>query len=176
MAGRIDRIKRIQQTDAAREIPPPLELECLSALWRLGQGNVTQVREALLPSRQLAYTTVMTVLERLAGKGMVSREKAGRFFLYSPLRSREEVRALAVTQLVERLFDGSKRSLEEYLAANLEVGPQAKLDAARSSDRAEPAAPPPSGSMAEPTPVETSTEGAVSEFTRPSPSLDPSLL
>ena len=174
MSGRIDRIKRMQQTDAGRDIPPPLELECLSALWRLGQGNVTQVREALLPSRRLAYTTVMTVLERLAGKGMVSREKTGRFFRYSPVRSREQVRALAVDQLVERLFDGSKRSLEEYLAANRDSSPKPNRAVSRPAPLAD--STPAPGNSGEAAPPEPPAEQAGSEFSRPSPSLDPSLL
>src|SRR5277367_3767723 len=58
-----------------REIPPPLEVECLKALWTLGEANVKDVRKALTGNRNLAYTTVMTVLDRLARKGGVSRRK-----------------------------------------------------------------------------------------------------
>ncbi|MEK7407556.1 MAG: BlaI/MecI/CopY family transcriptional regulator, partial [Acidobacteriota bacterium] len=75
-----------------REIPPPLELECLKVLWQLGEGRVRDVRQALLPGRKLAYTTVMTVLDRLARKGGVERRKVGRSFLYWPLLSRDQVR------------------------------------------------------------------------------------
>ena len=60
---------------SVRDIPPPLELECLSVLWRLGESSVRTVQEALAASRPLAYTTVMTMLERLARKQLVSRRK-----------------------------------------------------------------------------------------------------
>ena len=60
---------------AAREIPPPLELECLDVLWRLGESNVRTVQETLAGRRPLAYTTVMTMLERLARKQLVTRRK-----------------------------------------------------------------------------------------------------
>jgi penicillinase repressor len=72
---------------ASRAIPPPLELLCLNALWSRGEGSVKEVRELVAPSRALAYTTVMTVLERLARRGIVTRRKAGRAFVYAP-RSR----------------------------------------------------------------------------------------
>jgi predicted transcriptional regulator len=98
-----------------REIPPPLELECLKVLWALGEGNVRQVRQALAPNRDLAYTTVMTVLERLARKGAVTRRKAGRSFTYVPVLSREALRRLAIRELVDCYFGGSERELIAYL-------------------------------------------------------------
>jgi predicted transcriptional regulator len=101
--------------NGAREIPPPLELECLKALWTLGEGNVKDVRAALTSSRNLAYTTVMTLLDRLARKGGVTRRKVGRRFVYAPALSRGLLRRLAVEDLVDRYFDGSHEALEEYL-------------------------------------------------------------
>lgn len=97
------------------EIPPPLELECLKALWTLGQGNVKDVREILTQNRKLAYTTVMTVLDRLEKRGRVERCKQGRRFVYSPAVSRDTLRRLAVDALLEDFFDGSERSLLDYL-------------------------------------------------------------
>jgi predicted transcriptional regulator len=99
----------------AREIPPPLELECLKVLWTLGEGNVKDVRHALTGSRNLAYTTVMTVLDRLARKGGVSRRKVGRSFVYVPVLSRGVLCRLAVQDLVDRYFDGSEAALLELL-------------------------------------------------------------
>ncbi len=101
--------------NGAHDIPPPLELECLKALWALGEGNVKDVRRALTESRNLAYTTVMTVLDRLARKGGVSRRKVGRSFVYVPVLRREVLRGLAVQDLVDRFFDGSQEALVEHL-------------------------------------------------------------
>jgi len=99
----------------SREIPPPLELECLKVLWKLGEGNVKDVREVLTHSRHLAYTTVMTILDRLVRKGGVERRKVGRSFVYSPLLSREVLRRLAVRELVKGFFDGNEETLIHYL-------------------------------------------------------------
>lgn len=102
---------------AGRDIPPPLELECLKALWSLGAANVKDVREALTERRNLAYTTVMTVLDRLVKKGVVDRRKEGRSFVYLPLTQRDELRRLAVQELVDSFFDGSREDLLAYLGA-----------------------------------------------------------
>jgi predicted transcriptional regulator len=99
----------------ARDIPPPLELECLKALWTMGEGNVKDVRRALAANRNLAYTTVMTVLDRLARKGGVARRKVGRSFVYVPVLRRENLRRLAIQDLVDRFFDGSEDALIAYL-------------------------------------------------------------
>ncbi len=69
---------------ATRDVPPPLELACLKALWSLREGNVKDVRRIVAQSRPLAYTTIMTVLERLVRKGKLARRKVGRAFVYSP--------------------------------------------------------------------------------------------
>jgi len=101
--------------NGARDIPPPLELECLKALWALGEGNVKDVRSAIAANRNLAYTTVMTVLDRLARKGGVARRKVGRSFVYAPVLRRDNLRRLAIRDLVDRFFDGSEDALVDYL-------------------------------------------------------------
>ena len=98
-----------------RDIPPPLELECLKALWEIGQGTVKDVRNVLSESRSLAYTTVMTVLDRLVQRGHIERRKVGRSFVYTPLLGRDELRRLAVKELVGSLFGGSEEELLSYL-------------------------------------------------------------
>jgi predicted transcriptional regulator len=105
----------MRRSGTPREIPPPLELECLKALWELGEGHVKDVQQALGPNRKLAYTTVMTVLERLVRKDAVARRKSGRAFVYSPVLSRETLRRLAVRQLIESLFAGSEDALISYM-------------------------------------------------------------
>ncbi len=114
----------MRKSGAARDIPPPLELECLKALWRVGDGTVRDVRAVLTKSRDLAYTTVMTVLDRLAKRGSVERRKVGRSFVYSPLVGREELRRMAVQELVDQFFDGSTEELLAFLGATPPPGGQ----------------------------------------------------
>jgi predicted transcriptional regulator len=66
----------------------PLEITVMEILWAHGAGNVRDVAQKL--ERPLAYTTVMTTLDRLYKKGLLTRSKSERAFLYAPLLSRGE--------------------------------------------------------------------------------------
>jgi len=102
---------------AARDIPPPLEMLCLKALWSLGEGNVKQVQALVCRSRPLAYTTIMTVLDRLVRKGKLARRKVGRPYVYTIQATRESMRRAAVRELVDGFFDGSEAELIRFLSS-----------------------------------------------------------
>jgi predicted transcriptional regulator len=105
---------------------------CLKTLWSLGEGNVKDVQALVAHSRPLAYTTIMTVLERLVRKGKLTRRKAGRAFVYSPETSRDAMRRAAIRELADSLFDGSEVELLRFLR---DAGP--RESAAPALDRAE---------------------------------------
>ena len=107
----------------AREVPPPLELLCLRALWSLGEGNVKAVRQIVAQSRPLAYTTIMTVLDRLVRKGMLARRQVGRSFAYAPQATLDAARRAAVRELLEGYFDGSEEELLQFLQRRPEEPP-----------------------------------------------------
>ena len=94
----------------------PLELDCLSVLWPIGEGTVREIREGLRESRPRAYTTIMTIMDRMAQKGIVSRRKVGRAWVYAPNVSANEARQRAVRRLVEHFFAGSLEALTAQLA------------------------------------------------------------
>ena len=101
--------------NTARDVPPPLELACLKALWALKEGNVRAVQQIVAQSRPLAYTTIMTVLDRLVRKGKLTRRKVGRSFVYSPAATRDTMRRVAVRELLDGFFDGSEDELIRFL-------------------------------------------------------------
>jgi len=71
-----------------------LEREVMAALWDAGEPlTVRQVHERLGRARELAYTTVMTVLDRLAKKGVAEQLKDGRAYRYAPVQTREQMTA-----------------------------------------------------------------------------------
>lgn len=98
-----------------RDVLPPLELLCLNALWSLQEGNVREVRQIVAQARPLAYTTIMTVLDRLVRKGKITRRKVGRAFVYSPQASRDSMRRAAIRELLDGFFDGSEEQLMLFL-------------------------------------------------------------
>lgn len=85
-----------------------LEREVMEQLWTAAQPmTVRAIHAQLATSRDLAYTTVMTVLDRLAKKGVVQRVREGKAYLYSPVGSREQ---LAADLMFEALSDAGDRS------------------------------------------------------------------
>jgi predicted transcriptional regulator len=88
---------------------------CLNALWEIGEGNVEDVRKVISQDRPLAYTTVLTLLDRLARRGAVSRRKEGRGFRYQPTADRNKVRRIALRLFLEHHFGGSVASLRLFL-------------------------------------------------------------
>ena len=88
---------------------------CLNALWEIQEGNVEDVRRVVSQTRPLAYTTVLTLLDRLARRGAVSRRKEGRGFRYQPTVARDRLRRLALRQFLEYHFEGSETKLKIFL-------------------------------------------------------------
>lgn len=126
----------MRKASATRDVPPPLEMLCLKALWSLGEGSVSQVREAVADTKPLAYTTVMTILDRLARKSAVSRRKVGRAFVYAPSISRETMRRLALNEFVDRFFDGSEKQLAEFLRTPAPEEPEPRINSHAALDAA----------------------------------------
>ena len=102
---------------------------CLNALWEIQEGNVEDVRKMVAQSRPLAYTTVLTLLDRLARCGAVSRRKEGRGFRYQPTVARDKLRRMALRQFLEYHFDGSETKLKIFLEQPLDAAAEPiKLD------------------------------------------------
>jgi len=95
----------------------PLELDCMNTLWPIGEGTVRDIRDRLATRRPRAYTTIMTIMDRLARKGVVDRRKSGRAYIYRPHLTAEEARTQAVGQLIDGFFAGSKEALLAQLEA-----------------------------------------------------------
>jgi len=93
----------------------PLELQVMEVLWTAGALSVRDVVEKL--DRRLAYTTVMTTLDRLFKKGLLDRQKADRAFLYTPRLSHQEWEHQRAGDLVAGLLAGSQPSRELLLSS-----------------------------------------------------------
>ncbi len=87
--------------------PTELELEILKILWRDEQATVRQVRKKLLNFRKLAYTSVMTMMTIMTEKGYLNRSKEGNCYVYKPRVTERETTGGILSDIVERLFDGS---------------------------------------------------------------------
>ena len=100
---------------APRRLLPPLELEVMKSLWEMENATVGQTQTHMRMTRSLAYTTVLTLLDRLAKKGAVRREKRGRSYVYSPVLTRDTALDVALDRLVHDFFEDSPAQLVDYL-------------------------------------------------------------
>jgi BlaI family penicillinase repressor len=87
----------------------PLELEIMHVLWETGPANVQTVQREL--KRELAYTTVQTMLTVLHRKGKVKRTLKDKAYIYRPALSQSKVTGHAVGELIDRWFGGSAEGL-----------------------------------------------------------------
>jgi BlaI family transcriptional regulator, penicillinase repressor len=100
---------------------PPAELDVMNCLWQ-GASTAAQIRETLSKDRPMAHASVCTLLKRLEAKGLVKREKGpvGKAFVYSANIKAATTRRSMLTELLERLFGGSRVTL---VASLLETRP-----------------------------------------------------
>lgn len=97
----------------------PLELELMQILWSGGQGNVRDVASRL--DRPLAYTTVMTTLDRLYKKGFLNRRMPDRAFVYAPKFSQDEWERQQAERVVAGWLAGSRPSRELLFSSFLDA-------------------------------------------------------
>ena len=100
----------------------PLELEIMHVLWETGPANVQSVQQHL--ERELAYTTVQTMLNILHRKGKVKRTLKDRAYFYKPVVSRSQVVGQYMSDIVDRLFGGSAESLVMSLVETKHLTPR----------------------------------------------------
>jgi len=97
------------------------EMEVLHHVWELGEATVKDVKERILNDRQVAYTTIMTVMKNLADKGYLKYRKDGVTYVYSPAQEPESVRFNLVKDLVKKVFKGSPTELVQTLVEGEEL-------------------------------------------------------
>lgn len=109
----------------------PLETEILQIVWELGCATVKDVHERILsdPDRELAYTSVTTVLRRLTQKGWLTCEKDGRAFLWKPVVSREEAQVINAHEQLNRFLAVSNPDVVAAFADSLDAASLDQLEA-----------------------------------------------
>jgi predicted transcriptional regulator len=93
----------------------PTELEMMNVIWRIGPCTVAQVREQLLPQRNLAYTSVSTIVRILEQKGCLTSQRVGRGHHYCAAFPKDEYQAMSLTHMVRDVFGGTPSLLVRQL-------------------------------------------------------------
>jgi len=93
----------------------PLEADIMQVVWKRQMATVQDVFETLSAERSIAYNTVMTVMSRLAQKGILYRQKQGRAYVYSPTTTKAEVAKSMLQYVVDKIFGGSRAPVFSHL-------------------------------------------------------------
>jgi BlaI family transcriptional regulator, penicillinase repressor len=104
----------------------PLELTIMKVVWRLEKATVRDVYEALRQKREIAYTTVMTMMRILEDKGYLQKERIDRAYEYRPTRPRQQVLGVMVRDFLDRFFDGAAAPLLVHLARDSRLSREEK--------------------------------------------------
>lgn len=88
-----------------------LQSEVMEFIWRSGEATVAQIVEAISRHRQITYTTVLSAVQKLERKGWLKHRSAGRAYIYSPTRNREEIGGRTLRELLRTAFRGDPRLL-----------------------------------------------------------------
>jgi len=102
-----------------------LQLRIMQALWERGGCTVADVHESLRRQaprdRQLAYTTVATMLRKMEDRGLVTHRSEGRKFIYEPAVAAEAVTRSMAGHVLDRLFEGSLADMVHHMLTEREV-------------------------------------------------------
>ena len=97
----------------------PLEAEIMWLVWQQDQATVKQVHRVLSRKREIAYTTVMTTMSRLADKGIMKRTRRGMAYLYRPTMTRPEFDHWVLRSVLSGLLDNFDSATMEYMVEYL---------------------------------------------------------
>lgn len=99
------------------------EMEVLRHVWAMREASVADVHSIILKDRNVAYTTVMTVMRKLARKGFLHCDSTGSRYLYTPARAPAQVRQELVQDLLDQVFQGSASALVQTLVRSERIPP-----------------------------------------------------
>jgi len=101
--------------DGLVKVLGPLETEIMQILWEDERSTVKKVHRKLSAQRDIAYTTVMTTMSRLAEKGVLTRHREGLAYVYSPAISEDDFVTMVVQQVLDGLLDDYSDTAVDYM-------------------------------------------------------------
>lgn len=101
--------------DGLVKVLGPLETEIMQVIWHDKCSTVKKVHRALSQNRDIAYTTVMTTMSRLADKGVLNRQRDGLAYIYNPSLSEEDFVTMVVHQVLDGLLTDYSDTAVDYM-------------------------------------------------------------
>ena len=109
----------------------------MKVIWRAGSVTVREVYETLRTRRQIAYTTVLTMMNILESKGFLKKTPDGRAYRYKPTQPERRVLTAMVREFVDRVFDGTSTPLLAHLAQDARLSKAERAELRRLIDEME---------------------------------------
>jgi BlaI family transcriptional regulator, penicillinase repressor len=98
-----------------------LQRVVMDVVWELREATVQEVRERIKRRPQPAYTTILSVMQKLEKAGWLKHRSEGRSYVYQPARSRDEAGASSLRTFIERVFSGDRLLLFQHLLKDEEL-------------------------------------------------------
>lgn len=114
-------MKKTKNKETVGKLLTETELELMTILWRLGEGSVADVIAQLPKERNLAYTSVSTIMRILEQKEILKTRKEGRGHIYTPQLKKNNYEAKTVKHVVERVFNGTPVALVRQLLDSIKL-------------------------------------------------------
>ena len=92
-----------------------LQRAVMEAVWQLGQASVRQVWKQLSHKKELAYTTVLTAMQRLEQAGWLRHHREGKKNVYQATRTRDQAGVKSAQRLIQRMYEGSAFLMFQHL-------------------------------------------------------------
>lgn len=111
-----------------RKVLGDLESDIMETIWDKGTVSVREVYEQLRLHREIAYTTVMTIMGRLADKQLLNRETQGNAYIYSPALSKAEFSQRIVSDVLDGLLEDFAEPAMSHLLDRLSAEDEQKIE------------------------------------------------
>ncbi len=105
-----------------------LEAEIMNIVWGAGKATVREVYETLRLQREIAYTTVMTIMGRLAEKKLLNKESLGNAYVYTPTVTKEEFTRYIVSEVLDGLLEDFTEPALSHFVDRLSTEDNNKID------------------------------------------------
>lgn len=115
----------------------PQELAIMKVVWTLDSTTVRDVYEHLRTRREIAYTTVLTMMKILEQKGYVKKTRTEKAFVYRPAKPRAQVIGGMVREFVDRVFDGASRPMLLHLVKEAKLSDKERTAILRAMEEAD---------------------------------------
>ena len=113
------------------------EMEIMNHVWELGDATVAAVQHEILKQRQVAYSTILTIMRNLTNKGYLTYRTEGLTYIYQATKPAEEVRQTMLEGMLDKVFNGSSVALMQALVSSEKLSQEERDEIKRMIDEME---------------------------------------